>query len=247
MYIHWHAPFHFLWLSFASFDPKSSLVELNPREGEHCLREEEILAAIKREGPSLALVMLSGAWRWYMYFSCEQKKTDRECKVLISIFNTLLPTNEYRCAILHGPVLWCPQHRGSCTWRGILRFICSSFRHFFALLPVLFTLDYLFLDLPFHLTFSSPLPHSPSLFFPREQWLALILLMLLATLRFVCTTGVSTLHAGAHTRCVTESERESSMCGKAVLNCLLPVPPHLMYFSGPSQSLMSLSSLSISL
>jgi kynureninase len=40
------------------FDPKSAIVELQPRSGEDCLRDEDILAAIEREGESLALVML---------------------------------------------------------------------------------------------------------------------------------------------------------------------------------------------
>ena len=42
------------------FDPETSLVELEPREGESTLRTEDIEAAIAREGDSVALVMLSG-------------------------------------------------------------------------------------------------------------------------------------------------------------------------------------------
>lgn len=42
------------------FDPKKSLIELRPRPGEHCLRTEDILAAIEREGNETALIMLSG-------------------------------------------------------------------------------------------------------------------------------------------------------------------------------------------
>ena len=41
-------------------DPATSLVELAPRDGESNLREEDIEAAIRREGDSLALVMFSG-------------------------------------------------------------------------------------------------------------------------------------------------------------------------------------------
>jgi kynureninase len=40
------------------FDPKTAIVELQPRLGEDCLRDEDILSAIEREGESLALVML---------------------------------------------------------------------------------------------------------------------------------------------------------------------------------------------
>lgn len=47
-------------ISFHGFDPKTSLIEVHPREGEHTLRTEDILALIAREGSSIALVMLSG-------------------------------------------------------------------------------------------------------------------------------------------------------------------------------------------
>ena len=41
-------------------DLDTALVPLKPRDGEHLLRTEDILAAIEREGDSLALVMFSG-------------------------------------------------------------------------------------------------------------------------------------------------------------------------------------------
>ena len=36
------------------------MLELEPREGEHTLREEDILAVIAQEGPSIALVIFPG-------------------------------------------------------------------------------------------------------------------------------------------------------------------------------------------
>jgi len=36
------------------------VIELSPREGEYYLREEDILAAIKKDGSSIALVLFSG-------------------------------------------------------------------------------------------------------------------------------------------------------------------------------------------
>lgn len=42
------------------FDPREAVVELGPRPGEHYLRDEDILAAIKEHGPSLALVIFPG-------------------------------------------------------------------------------------------------------------------------------------------------------------------------------------------
>jgi kynureninase len=42
------------------FNPRESLIRLKPREGEHTLRTDDILAAIDRENKSIALVMLGG-------------------------------------------------------------------------------------------------------------------------------------------------------------------------------------------
>jgi kynureninase len=43
---------------FHGFDPKEAVVELAPRAGEETLREEDVLAAIEREGDKLALVLI---------------------------------------------------------------------------------------------------------------------------------------------------------------------------------------------
>jgi kynureninase len=45
---------------FHGFDPASSLLELVPREGESCIRDEDIESLIDREGNSIALIMLGG-------------------------------------------------------------------------------------------------------------------------------------------------------------------------------------------
>ena len=45
---------------FHKFDPASSLVELAPREGEWCIRDEDVESLIAREGDSIALILLSG-------------------------------------------------------------------------------------------------------------------------------------------------------------------------------------------
>ncbi len=47
-------------IRFHGFDPTESLVELKPREGESCLRTEDILATIQEHKDSLALVMMGG-------------------------------------------------------------------------------------------------------------------------------------------------------------------------------------------
>ena len=47
-------------LKYHNFDPKTSLIEIAPREGEATLRTEDILSVIREHGDSLALVMLSG-------------------------------------------------------------------------------------------------------------------------------------------------------------------------------------------
>ncbi len=45
---------------FHGFDPGAAIIRLRPREGEHTLRDEDILEVIRREGDSIALVMLGG-------------------------------------------------------------------------------------------------------------------------------------------------------------------------------------------
>jgi kynureninase len=45
---------------FHGFHPQQSLIELTPREGESCLRDEDIELLIDREGNSVALILLAG-------------------------------------------------------------------------------------------------------------------------------------------------------------------------------------------
>ena len=47
-------------IRFHGFDPASSLLELTPREGESCLRDDDITSLIEREGASIALILLGG-------------------------------------------------------------------------------------------------------------------------------------------------------------------------------------------
>jgi kynureninase len=42
------------------YDPASSLVELTPRPGEFCIRDEDVDALIERDGDSIALILLGG-------------------------------------------------------------------------------------------------------------------------------------------------------------------------------------------
>ena len=45
---------------FRGFDPASSLLEVGPRAGESCIRDEDIQTLINREGDSIALILLGG-------------------------------------------------------------------------------------------------------------------------------------------------------------------------------------------
>ena len=47
-------------LAFHGLDPDAHLIEVAPRAGEDCLRTEDLLAAIERNGEQLALVLLPG-------------------------------------------------------------------------------------------------------------------------------------------------------------------------------------------
>ncbi len=46
------------------YDPADAIIELSPREGEHCLRDEDILKVIEEAGESVACVMM-GAVNYY--------------------------------------------------------------------------------------------------------------------------------------------------------------------------------------
>src|SRR6202046_146730 len=43
------------------YDPGSALIELTPRPGEFCVRDEDVDELIEREGESIALILLGGA------------------------------------------------------------------------------------------------------------------------------------------------------------------------------------------
>ena len=62
-------------IRFHGFDPKESLIELSPLEGEYCLRTEDILAAIHKHRDSLALVMMGGVNYYTGQFFYLQKIT----------------------------------------------------------------------------------------------------------------------------------------------------------------------------
>jgi kynureninase len=47
-------------IKFHGFDPATSLVELRPRDGEDLLRDEDVCELIRREGHSIALVLMGG-------------------------------------------------------------------------------------------------------------------------------------------------------------------------------------------
>jgi len=45
---------------FHGLDPARDLIELAPRDGENCLRTDDVVAAIERDGPRIATVLLPG-------------------------------------------------------------------------------------------------------------------------------------------------------------------------------------------
>ncbi len=47
-------------IRFHGFDPATSLIELTPRPGESCLREEDIESLVERSGDEIALILLGG-------------------------------------------------------------------------------------------------------------------------------------------------------------------------------------------
>jgi kynureninase len=47
-------------IRFHSYEPSISLIELTPRKGESCIRDEDIQSLIEQEGESIALILLGG-------------------------------------------------------------------------------------------------------------------------------------------------------------------------------------------
>ena len=47
-------------VSFHGFDPEEAILEVSPRKGEHCIRQEDIFECIEKNKDSLALVMMGG-------------------------------------------------------------------------------------------------------------------------------------------------------------------------------------------
>jgi len=47
-------------IRFHGFDPASSLLQLTPRNGEFCMRDEDVHSLIEREGDSIALILVGG-------------------------------------------------------------------------------------------------------------------------------------------------------------------------------------------
>jgi kynureninase len=45
---------------FHGFDPKEAIIEVEPRNGEHCIRHEDIIAEIEKNKDSLALILFGG-------------------------------------------------------------------------------------------------------------------------------------------------------------------------------------------
>jgi len=64
-------------VKFHGYDPKDAIVEVFPREGEHTLREEDIIAKINEVGEELALVMIGGV----NYYTGQRLDMERITKV----------------------------------------------------------------------------------------------------------------------------------------------------------------------
>ncbi|KAJ3763447.1 kynureninase [Lentinula raphanica] len=64
-------------------NPAEVILELSPRPGEFCLREEDILKVIEEEGPSIAVVTFSGVQyytgQWFPMQSITRKAKEKGC------------------------------------------------------------------------------------------------------------------------------------------------------------------------
>jgi kynureninase len=85
-------------------DPKKTILELSPREGEFTLREKDILKTINEQGSSIALVLFSGV-QYYtgQLFPMESitKKAKEQASSVITMFHRcdyLFPFDCWRLA-----------------------------------------------------------------------------------------------------------------------------------------------------
>ena len=67
------------------FDPKDAIIEMFPREGEFCLREEDILQVIENQGTSIALVIFSGV-QFYTGQWFPMQSITKAAKAKVSVF-----------------------------------------------------------------------------------------------------------------------------------------------------------------
>ena len=76
-------------ISFHNYEPSTSLIELTPREGESCIRDEDIESLINREGESIALILLGGVnYATGQYFNLPEITTlghDKGCIVAFDL------------------------------------------------------------------------------------------------------------------------------------------------------------------
>lgn len=75
-------------------DPRKTILELSPREGEYTLREEDILKTLDEQGSSIALVLFSGVQyytgQWFPMESVTKRAKEQAsslCYIDITIFS----------------------------------------------------------------------------------------------------------------------------------------------------------------
>ena len=70
-------------------NPHETVIELSPRSGEYTLREEDIIAAIEREGPSIAVVLFPSV-QYYTGQWFPMERITRAAKAQVSTVNLFL-------------------------------------------------------------------------------------------------------------------------------------------------------------
>lgn len=105
-------------LQLHGFDPDSSLLEISPREGEICLRQEDIEDFIRKEGSSIALVLFSGVQyytgQFFDILKITQVSHSMGCKVGFdlahAVGNVPLNLHEWGCDF----ACWCTYKYMNC-------------------------------------------------------------------------------------------------------------------------------------
>ena len=101
------------------FKPEDAIIEMNPRQGEFTLREEDILEVIEKQGSSIALVIFSGV-QYYtgQWFPMHSITKAAKAQVRFYPFIPLFPRRLGKPVMSGQDIFHCPSTFGVFTFHS---------------------------------------------------------------------------------------------------------------------------------